>query len=237
MEYVYLLQEREFIKLQENVYKLGKTKQENLCRFYQYPKGSRLIIQTSCYDCHKLEQQLLELFRTEFVQRTDIGSEYFEGNPIKMKEIINKEEALTSQMHLNLSTTKRTSKNAQTHEVQTKEAINEKIQTEKPCCGEAQNEKTFKTKTIMNLNAYVCENCQIETNHKHNFLKHCKSLKHLQACAKETPILLEYVSCKYCEKTFASQSGQWKHEQMCCQNPHNVKLLQKLKKQFKKTKQ
>jgi len=30
--YIYLLQEREFIKTKENIYKLGKTKQENLKR-------------------------------------------------------------------------------------------------------------------------------------------------------------------------------------------------------------
>jgi len=29
-EYIYLLQTREFIKTNENIYKIGKTKQENL---------------------------------------------------------------------------------------------------------------------------------------------------------------------------------------------------------------
>ena len=36
MQYVYLLQEREFIKTNENIYKFGNTKQSNLNRFKQY---------------------------------------------------------------------------------------------------------------------------------------------------------------------------------------------------------
>lgn len=32
-QYIYLLQEREFIKTNENIYKIGKTKQENCKRF------------------------------------------------------------------------------------------------------------------------------------------------------------------------------------------------------------
>jgi hypothetical protein len=60
--YIYLLQEREFIKTKENIYKLGKTKQENLKRLKQYSKGSELIIQLQC--------------------------ENFEGDKYKMQEII-----------------------------------------------------------------------------------------------------------------------------------------------------
>ncbi len=42
IEYVYMLQEREFIRLNENVYKIGKTMQTNNTRFEQYPVGSQL---------------------------------------------------------------------------------------------------------------------------------------------------------------------------------------------------
>ena len=42
--YIYLLQEREFIKTKENVYKIGMTKKENHKRFNQYPKGSIFVI-------------------------------------------------------------------------------------------------------------------------------------------------------------------------------------------------
>ena len=59
-EYIYLLQEREFINAKQNIYKLGKTKQENLQRFKQYPKGSKLILQQICHDCDILETQLIK---------------------------------------------------------------------------------------------------------------------------------------------------------------------------------
>jgi hypothetical protein len=83
-EYIYLLQEREFISTNQNVYKIGKTKQENLARFKQYPKGSKLIIQILCTNCDVLESELIQNFRTKYTHRKDIGNEYFEGNYIHM---------------------------------------------------------------------------------------------------------------------------------------------------------
>ena len=41
----YLLQEREFVKTKENIYKVGMTQKENYERFNQYPKGSVLLFQ------------------------------------------------------------------------------------------------------------------------------------------------------------------------------------------------
>lgn len=49
--YIYLLQEREFISLNKEIFKIGKTKQENLKRLKQYSKGSELIIQLQCENC------------------------------------------------------------------------------------------------------------------------------------------------------------------------------------------
>lgn len=51
INYVYLLQEREFIKTNENIYKVGRTKKENYQRFNQYPKSSILLFQTICNNC------------------------------------------------------------------------------------------------------------------------------------------------------------------------------------------
>ena len=48
INYIYLLQEREFIKTKEHIYKVGMTKQENHERFNQYPKGSILLFQMIC---------------------------------------------------------------------------------------------------------------------------------------------------------------------------------------------
>ena len=78
-QYIYLLQEREFIKTNENVYKVGMTTKENHKRFNQYPKGSVLLFQMICNDCKSLEKQVIKLLKTNFRHRKDIGNEYFEG--------------------------------------------------------------------------------------------------------------------------------------------------------------
>jgi hypothetical protein len=84
MEYIYLIQEREFIKTQENVYKVGMTKQPNLARFKSYPIGSTLLLHIVCNNCRDTEAKILTLFRKTYKSRTDIGSEYFEGNYTSM---------------------------------------------------------------------------------------------------------------------------------------------------------
>ena len=91
--HIYLLQEREFIKTNEPIYKLGKTKtginsNGDLKRFKQYPNGSNLIIYRECDDCDNKEKELLSLFNDKFIQRDDIGREYFEGNYNIMKQLI-----------------------------------------------------------------------------------------------------------------------------------------------------
>ena len=90
LQYVYLLQEREFVNNGEPVYKIGKTKQANLQRFNSYPKGSVLLQQTYCNDCNKTEKEIIKLFDTKYKKRTDRGSEYYEGNFKQMIFDINK---------------------------------------------------------------------------------------------------------------------------------------------------
>ena len=78
--YVYIIQEREFIKTCEKIYKIGKYKQENNKRINQYPKQSRLLFQIVCNNCDKLEKELIKIFKNKYIHRKDIGNEYFEGD-------------------------------------------------------------------------------------------------------------------------------------------------------------
>ena len=87
-QYIYLLQEREFIKTKEHVYKVGMTKKENHERFNQYPKGSVLLFQMICNNCKNMEKLVLKKFKETFKQRKDIGNEYFEGEYKDMIDII-----------------------------------------------------------------------------------------------------------------------------------------------------
>jgi hypothetical protein len=65
-EYIYLLQEREFIKTNENIYKIGKTKQEHNNRLKGYPKGSVLLLQTICNNCDTMETYLVKIFNNKY---------------------------------------------------------------------------------------------------------------------------------------------------------------------------
>ena len=109
--YVYLLQEREFIKTNEKIYKVGMTQKENFERFNQYPKGSVLLFQIICHDCKNMEVQVIKQFKEKFIQRKDLGSEYFEGNYKSMIDIIystvksEEENVDTSVVEVNVKTT------------------------------------------------------------------------------------------------------------------------------------
>jgi hypothetical protein len=86
-EYIYIIKEREFVKSKENVYKLGMTKNVKN-RMGDYPRGSRIKDITSVKDAKKSEQDLLIIFRTIFIQRSDIGTEYFQGDLDSMRNQI-----------------------------------------------------------------------------------------------------------------------------------------------------
>jgi hypothetical protein len=79
-EYIYLLQEREFVESNRLIYKIGKSKQINASRIRQYPKGSILLFQKICKNCDLNETELKKLFNEKYIKHSEIGSEYFEGD-------------------------------------------------------------------------------------------------------------------------------------------------------------
>ena len=86
--YIYLLREREFIKSDENIYKVGKTINYHR-RFQNYPKNSHVICVMSTESMSTAERKLLKGMRdnVKLVNRKDIGREYFEGNLRQIKQI------------------------------------------------------------------------------------------------------------------------------------------------------
>lgn len=88
--YLYLLQEREFFKSDENVFKVGRTDRDVWDRFKEYPKGSRML---SCKhvplkDVARLEALVKTRLRELFRSRVDIGSESFAGPWQEMDDVI-----------------------------------------------------------------------------------------------------------------------------------------------------
>ena len=78
--YIYLLQEKEFIK--SNIYKI---------EISQYPENSIILFQIDCNNIseEQIIKQIIKQFIENFIQRTDIGDEYFEGDYKKMIDMIN----------------------------------------------------------------------------------------------------------------------------------------------------
>ncbi len=85
MEYIYLLETRESVRLGDQIYKIGKSKQEAFKRFDQYPTGSILITYEMCFDCDKIEKQLIKIFNTKYKNTSIYGKEYFHGNLADMR--------------------------------------------------------------------------------------------------------------------------------------------------------
>lgn len=77
--HIYLIQEREFIRLGENVFKIGQSS-NIIQRFKQYPPGSQLIYAFCTCDAHRAEKTAIDTLCKKFRFRLDLGREYLEGN-------------------------------------------------------------------------------------------------------------------------------------------------------------
>jgi len=77
-QYVYIVKTREAIRANDNVYKIGRTTQENHRRLNSYPNGSILIYQSETSDCSLVERLVKQMCKELFKQRLDYGVEYFE---------------------------------------------------------------------------------------------------------------------------------------------------------------
>jgi hypothetical protein len=86
-EGIYLLREREFVRLNEDVYKIGRSSNIKN-RMNNYPKSSNIELMIGCQDSVGVEKALLEIFRKEFKQMKEYGSEYFQGDKLEMIKII-----------------------------------------------------------------------------------------------------------------------------------------------------
>lgn len=76
--HLYLIKEREFIKTNEPIFKIGKTTNIKN-RMPSYPKNSLLYMTYYCHwDIDKVEKEIITTFDSLFVKRTDIGNEYYE---------------------------------------------------------------------------------------------------------------------------------------------------------------
>jgi len=89
--YMYVIIEREFIKTNEHVYKIGMTNQYDPRRRLQnYPHDSRVLLLIEKPDARRSENIVKDLLKAhrEIIHRMDIGAEYFEGDPVVIVNIV-----------------------------------------------------------------------------------------------------------------------------------------------------
>lgn len=80
-EYVYVIQEREFVNSGEPVYKIGRS-QCILKRMAQYPNESQVHMVVKVADAMLAEKYLIGQLKNyhDIVHRKNIGTEYFQGD-------------------------------------------------------------------------------------------------------------------------------------------------------------
>lgn len=86
--YIYLLQEQQFINTKQNIYKIEIHTKPNFTSFNQYPKEYVLLFLIICNDCKFIEKKVIDIFKQNFKLRNDIGNKYFEGDYKIMIDII-----------------------------------------------------------------------------------------------------------------------------------------------------
>jgi len=78
-EYIYLIRTDEFIKSDENIYKVGKTKRSNpLKRISEYSGDVEIYTIVAVNNCTKIEDALIELFKHKYERAKAL--EYFRGD-------------------------------------------------------------------------------------------------------------------------------------------------------------
>lgn len=87
--FIYLLIHREFINIRKNIYKIGKSIQNDNKRINSYPKGTIPLLQVRFKNCSLAENILITIFKNVFIQETDYGVELFKGDFNIMKQYIN----------------------------------------------------------------------------------------------------------------------------------------------------
>lgn len=86
--YIYLIRERTAVAADQNVYKIGKTTQDDFKRFKAYLKGFEIFMISRCRDCHRAEREIIRLFKSKYTHEAGYGLEYFRGDPEDMIEDI-----------------------------------------------------------------------------------------------------------------------------------------------------
>ena len=82
-EYVYIIRECDFVRLNEDIYKIGRTAKTNPeDRFQKYRKGTEIVAFFKVNNSIECENKMIKCFSNHIniKKRSEYGKEYFEGN-------------------------------------------------------------------------------------------------------------------------------------------------------------
>ncbi len=201
---IYLLHEKNFMDLNEKVYKIGKTRQPNIKRFKQYPIGSKLLFYIECYDCDIMEKELILEFNKTF--KLYKGNEYFEGDHYEMINIIFNKIKLDNELN----------KNKFINLNNPKPEINQvsNINLQKPDINKIENKN--QPKIHQTHKQYYCEICESKFASYHSQWKHNKNLHseiHINIVKKNKKF-----KCEKCDRSFTRKDNLKIHMDNTCKN-------------------
>ncbi len=252
MEYIYLLETRESVRLGDQIYKIGKTKQEIFKRFDQYPTGTILILYRLCFNCDKVEKSLLKIFNTKYKNISIYGTEYFHGDLTDMCNDIN--NYINQEYH---EVTKK-SKNANiVNNLKTVNNFDELVKQQgKETIAETKMTLTNSTNELVAINKNSTNNINnddgeletisenIENSENSNINNGVSELETISENSNDKENIITHIEkpvniiddntidktkpdfiCANCDKVYKSRVGLWKHNKICVPKVEEKKYI------------
>jgi T5orf172 domain len=199
IQYVYLLQTREYFNSGEPIYKVGKTTEVNYTRFKQYPSGSVLLFQSVCYNCDIIEKNIMKLFKTKYVNHKIAGREYFRGDCRLMISdichLIDNEKTNTSFV-----------KNIVDDIVS--EVIDGIVVQE-------HDTESFERKSVYMKRKFYCRTCRFSTKTNYCLDVHLATKKHIRNMKPLQRDDTKLHQCDTCNNGYSFKSGLYEHIKKC----------------------
>lgn len=218
----YMAHLREFRNSKQEIYKIGGTERPVVERIRDYPKDTMLIVYANVLNHQESEQELIKIFDIKFINRPDIGREYYEGNK---NDMIN-EFLFVTRKYQTIS-----GENQVVNIIVKPSNILPIITNLPPLLKQGTLQNKIDNETVSNLkkNVYNCDCCDYKTETHQAIKKHVLSQKHITTaeehsyvCDVENTITV-YI-CGICHKEFKVLSTKRKHQQKC--KLDNCKKLQ-----------
>jgi len=142
-EGLYLLQTREFVSLNKEIYKIGRSRNVTN-RVNQYPNGTNIMLMIKCKNSNICETNLINLFKDKFIQQRFYGTEYFEGNCYDMIQEI------CDYVNKNNCKDKIISKKIISDKAVSDKAVSDKAVSDKAVSDKAVSDKAVSNKAVSN---------------------------------------------------------------------------------------